>query len=363
VSGNSNQIHLKAPARVCLFGDHQDYLGLPVIAAAINRFMTLKADEIEAKEFCIHFLDIDKKRVIKFSELEMPAQKNDFLMTTLQVLKRHGCNPDKGYNMFISGNIPINAGLSSSSSLVVIWLHFLLKAFGVNKKITADWVAKIAYQIEVLEHKGPGGLMDQYTISLGNLLHINTVTGDYKLLNPNLNTLIIAESGVPKKTLTILKHLRNYAQESITSVKNKYPDFDIEKSKLSDYEKYQECVPENLKKYFYAALKNYDITKKALKLLERNQIDVENVGQLMSEHHKILKELLKITVPKIDKLIDVAKQNKALGAKIVGSGGGGCIVVLVKSKEVENMITQLKLAGAKDAYKINIVEKAGIYYA
>jgi len=174
---------------------------------------------------------------------------------------------------------------------------------------------------------------------------------------------IIAESGIPKKTLTILKYLSTYAQESIAAVKNIYSDFDIEKSKLSDYEKYQECVPEKLKKYFFAALKNYDITKKALKLLETNQIDVENIGQLMSEHHKILKELLKITVPEIDKLIDVAIQNKALGAKIVGSGGGGCIVVLVKPEEGENMITQLKLAGAKDAYKINIVEKSGIYYA
>jgi len=111
-------------------------------------------------------------------------------------------------------------------------------------------VAKIAYQIEVLEHKGPGGLMDQYTISLGNLLHINTVTGDYKVLNPNLNTLIIAESGVPKRTLTILKHLRNYAIDAMAAVKNSYSDFDIENSKLSDYENYQECVPENLKPIF-----------------------------------------------------------------------------------------------------------------
>lgn len=356
------KILLKAPARVCLFGDHQDYLGLPVIAAAINRFMTLKADEIKTKEFRIHFLDMGKTRVIKFTELEIPVQKNDFLMTALQVLKRYGCKPNQGYEIFISGNIPINAGLSSSSSLVVIWIHFLLKAFGVNKNISANWVAKMAYQIEVLEHKGPGGLMDQYTISLGNLLHINTVTGDYKLLNSNLKSLIIAESGVPKKTLAILKHLSTYAQDSILAVKNIHSDFDIEKSELFDYEKYQECIPDNLKKYFFAALKNYDITKKALKLLETNKIDIENVGQLMTEHHNVLKDLLQITVPEIDKLIDVAKQNNALGAKIVGSGGGGCIVALVKPEDEENIISQLKLAGAKDAYKINIVEKSGIFY-
>jgi len=66
VLSSSHQIEVKAPARVCLFGDHQDYLGLPVIAAAIDRFITLKANEITTQEFRIHFLDMGKKRIIKF---------------------------------------------------------------------------------------------------------------------------------------------------------------------------------------------------------------------------------------------------------------------------------------------------------
>ena len=36
-----NQLISKAPGRVCLFGDHQDYLGLPIIACAINRFVEI----------------------------------------------------------------------------------------------------------------------------------------------------------------------------------------------------------------------------------------------------------------------------------------------------------------------------------
>ena len=33
------EVMYKAPGRICLFGDHQDYLGLPIIACAINRFV------------------------------------------------------------------------------------------------------------------------------------------------------------------------------------------------------------------------------------------------------------------------------------------------------------------------------------
>jgi len=357
-----NQINLKAPARVCLFGDHQDYLGLPVIAAAINRFISLKADKIKTQEFRIHFLDIDKTRVIKFVEIEKPIPKNDFLLTALKVLKFYGCNPNQGYEIFISGNIPINAGLSSSSALVVVWVQFLIKAFGISQNITSDFLAKITYQIEVLEHKGPGGLMDQYTISLGNLLYINTVTGDYKVLNTDLNSLVIAESGVPKKTLTILKHLRTYALNAIKAVKKCNPNFDISRKTLSDYDKYEKCVPKDLKIYFYAALKNYNITKKALKVLEANPLDVKEIGKLMTAHHHVLKDLLKITVPEIDVLIDATLKNGALGAKIVGSGGGGCVVALVKKRDVNKMINAFKMSGARAAYPIEIVRKTDLFY-
>ena len=32
----------KVPARICLFGDHQDYLGLPVIACAIDKYIIVE---------------------------------------------------------------------------------------------------------------------------------------------------------------------------------------------------------------------------------------------------------------------------------------------------------------------------------
>ena len=38
-----NKIISKAPGRVCLFGDHQDYLGLPIIATTIDKEITIEA--------------------------------------------------------------------------------------------------------------------------------------------------------------------------------------------------------------------------------------------------------------------------------------------------------------------------------
>ena len=45
-----NQVISKAPGRVCLFGDHQDYLGLPIIACAIDRFIEIQGSENDSEE-------------------------------------------------------------------------------------------------------------------------------------------------------------------------------------------------------------------------------------------------------------------------------------------------------------------------
>ena len=49
-----NKIVSKAPGRVCLFGDHQDYLGLPIIATTINNEIKIEATQNSSKQFRIN---------------------------------------------------------------------------------------------------------------------------------------------------------------------------------------------------------------------------------------------------------------------------------------------------------------------
>ena len=348
-------IKVAAPGRICLFGDHQDYLGLPVIACAINRYINLKARINNDKMLRIHMPDIKAERVIDLQKLFVPANSRDYFISAIKVLQEIGCKIDTGYDVEISGEIPINAGLSSSSALVVAWITFLLDAFGTGMKVTPEFIAGLAYRTEVLEYNEPGGLMDQYTISIGNLLFINTVDGSYKRIDKNLESLIVGESGVPKQTLGTLQNLRDFALKAISSVQSHVKDFKIENATPDDYAKYKSYVPENLQPVFYAAIKNYDITKEAFKVLNLEETDLHKIGHLMTEHHLILKDVLKITVPIIDNMIDGALSAGAYGAKIVGSGGGGSIAALTSKENEDKVIMAILKAGAKSAYKVSIV--------
>lgn len=344
-----------APARTCLFGDHQDYLGLPVIACAIDRHITLEAFENNKNVLHVEMPDIKAERTIAIDQQISTHEKGDHLMAALVVAGEYGCIPDRGFDVHISGNIPVNSGISSSSALLVSWVQFLLEAYGSTLPVNNELIARMAYEAEVVRQTGPGGKMDQYSIALGNIMYLET--GDelsYELIHKALPGLLIAESGIPKDTIGLLGDLRHKATEAIEIVNAHVAGFNIRKASIKDLPKYLNYLPADHAIYFEAALKNHDITQRALKQLRNEKSDPEQLGSLINEHHAVLKNMLKITVPRIDAMIDSVLEHGALGAKIVGSGGGGSIVVLSKEGKEEELIRCLLDAGAVNAYTVQV---------
>ena len=348
-------ITIVAPGRICLFGDHQDYLGLPVIACAISKEVQLYSEENGTLNFIIKMPDIGSQCTIPVSETIDTLEKEDHLASALRVVRRYGCIPDRGFDVLIKSTIPINAGVSSSSAVVVAWIHFLLITFGCSRSITNEFIAQLAYEAEVIELNSPGGKMDQYTISLGNIVFLNTAKNlSYKTIGTKLEGLILGESGVPKKTLGLLANLRGKAQDAIAQVEHHRPDFYLEKVIPDEVDEYSSYISEELKPYFYAAIQNHAITQKAMLEFGKEKPDHKNIGELMSAHHEVLKDILKITVPVIDKMIAAAMDAGAHGAKIVGSGGGGSIVALAPIDKKEAIIKAIKDNGAIDAYEVSV---------
>ncbi|WP_334059014.1 mevalonate kinase family protein [Polaribacter sp. P097] len=344
-----------APGRTCLFGDHQDYLGLPIIACAIDKHITIKAVKNNKENFVIDLPDINQKRTISIYQQQDELEQGDFLQSSLQVLKRYNCTPSCGYDVLITGTIPINSGTSSSSALTVAWIQFLLKAFGPEELLSPEKLSQLAYEAEVLELNAPGGKMDQYSIGLGNIIYLETGEDfSYQVLKNPIPGLIMADSGVPKETTALLHRLKTNSWKAIKEVQKHIPHFTIETANLAHLDEYLNYLSDDLKPYLEAALGNYTVTKTALLEFKKERLNLNSIGQLMNKHHYYLKELLKITVPKIDKMIDAALSAGALGAKIVGSGGGGSIAVISDETNKNKIIAALNNAGAKSVYFANV---------
>ena len=301
-----DKIVSRAPARVCLFGDHQDYLSLPIIATTIDRTIEVNAIRNNSRYFKIFKKDLGEQDEINIDN-EINPNETDFLKIAIRVLRDYNCIPDNGYDIIISSNIPINSGLSSSSALIVAWVNFLLTTF-TNKKVTSEILAEISYRIEVKEIGGSGGKMDQYTISYGQTIFLDTLKDKIITYDHELCDMIIGVSNQAKDTQGLLKKLKTNAMLSIDLIKKKFPNFDIYDSSSFDLEKCLSELDKNSRPYFRAAIGNYRITLNAKKEFEKPSLNIERISKLMNNHHDFLKNDLKITTPEIDHMIDIAKK-------------------------------------------------------
>jgi galactokinase len=71
-------------------------------------------------------------------------------------------------------------------------------------------------------------------------------------------------------------------------------------------------------------------------------------------HQKILQECIQNTPETMIAQMSAAKNAGALGTKIIGSGGGGCMVALANENTKEEVIQAFIDAGAQNAYEVHL---------
>ncbi len=322
----NNSITVSTPGRICLFGEHQDYLGLPVIAAAISRRVSITGCNRNDGKAIIHLPDIKRENSFKIFP-EMPyVHKRDYFRSALNILQREGYIFNKGLECTVQGNIPINSGTSSSSALLVNWIHFLTLMADNPNAISAEAMAEIGYQAEVAEFKEAGGMMDHYSTAVGNVIYLeSTPKIKVESLKPKLGTFVLGDSQEPKDTVGLIKRVKGGvlgAIEKIKKTNSNFSLFNITRSELTNYENLLSSEEIEL---IEGNISNRDILREALTLLKSENFNDSTLGELLNRHQENLRDKLKISTLKIDRMIAASLDAGALGGKINGSGGGGCM--------------------------------------
>ncbi|HBQ21143.1 MAG: hypothetical protein A2Z91_00665 [Deltaproteobacteria bacterium GWA2_38_16] len=325
---------VSAPGRICLFGEHSDYLGLPVITMAMNLRLTISAFPRKDKKFKIIMPDIHEEEIFTPSQALPYTKERDYLRSGVNVLKRKGCSFSKGYDFFVKSKIPINSGASSSSALVVAWVKMLLALQHHENEFNPIEIAKLAYEAEVLEFKEAGGRMDHFAISIGELIyHENHKTIDIRFLDEAIQGIVLGDSLEKKETIETLKKNSREVKEGFRQIKKVISNFNVEITPVQEVLKKISETSDPLQKAM-ATLKNRDITHQALQELVLKPFqNPKKIGKLMNEHHLMLKKYLKISTPKIERMIKASLKAGAYGAKIHGSGLGGTMIAYAPGRE------------------------------
>ncbi len=326
-----DKIAISVPGRICLFGEHQDYLKLPVITAAINLRVNISGQPRNDRKINLNLPDINARENLKIpngDKLYSYSRERDYFKSTINVLLKEGVELQRGCDCDVHGNIPINSGTSSSSALNVAWVKFVLELMSDSKQIyeQPEEIARLAYLAEVEEFGEPGGMMDHYATAVGGVQYIEfNDRVKTKALTRELGAFVLGDSLEAKDTVYILGHVKQNIIHAVKKIQNSDKSFNLKKSTLSGLREYESLISREQLTVLQGTLENRDITRQAFNLLGRADCDCRELGRLLNAHHEILDRKLNISTKKINRMLAGALSAGAYGGKINGSGGGGCM--------------------------------------
>ncbi len=344
----NQEIRVSTPSRICLFGEHQDYLGLEVIACAIDLRFSARIRKTEGSVIRIRIRDskIDtlgtentqnlyEEYQIDLAKPIVYENKRDYLKSSVNVLLKNGY-PLQGFDIVMDSEIPIGKGMCSSSTMIVVLIGAMLCALDHPDATDMEKLAYLGFCAEVLEFNEPGGMMDHYTSALGSLVNLDFAGGKtsvHPLQNKIDGCFILFDSLAQKNTTKVLADAKTPTLSALAKLGTDIKALAAEGAQLPDLS----ALDEKEKTALLANISNYKILQEAKKYFAEEENDPPKLGALLSAHHDNLRKL-GVSTGKIDQIIQTACQAGAYGGKVNGSGGGGCCYVYAAAKDADRII-------------------------
>jgi galactokinase len=352
---------VSAPGRACLFGEHMDWCGYSVLPMAIEMRSFVKVRRNNSRRVEVFSyppfstydnfsldgpIEIDRNSDFKyvrgvFRALRKKAIDYDLNGLNITFLRAD----DLRYLDKKLADLPVKKGLSSSAAISVAisaGADIISRKFNSLSDIenylsdpkTLTFYADVAYTGERKEANINCGQMDQYASAYGGIVYIDCSKepAEVKPLKPNLELpFVIGDTKQTKNTQEILEWLgKRYVE--------KEEDF------------------------LEGMLGIVDVVKRARAELTKESPSREKIGELMNENQFYLSRYLKVSgdcpksPSKLDELIEASLKAGALGAKLSGSGGGGCMIALCKPGEELKVAEAIRYVNG-EAYTTKVAEK------
>ena len=335
---------VSAPGRVNLIGEHTDYNDGFVLPAAINYHTWVAVAPRDDRELHIIAHDFTDQFVCLHLDEEMehdPAMPwSNYVRGVVQQLRQQNFQLC-GATLFITGDVPAGAGLSSSASLEMALIRALT---GISGETVEPKAAALMGQAAENQFVGCNcGIMDQLISACGEensalLIDCQDLTTRAVSIPAEWEILIV-HSGVKRGLVDSEYNQRRKQCETAAAY--------FEKDSLRDVSLEQLLTAQtNLDDLSFRrarhVLTENNRTLKAADALARG--DMGLLSKVMAESHASMREDFEITTPEIDTLVEIlyeAGQGNA-GARMTGGGFGGCVVALAPREWIGKLMTAVE---------------------
>ena len=309
----------RAPFRISLGGGGTDlpsyyskYGGF-VLSAAIDKYMYIYVNRPAADDFI-------RVKYSRYEQVVSPDQvQHDLVRPTLKLLDLNG-----SIEIVSMADVPAGTGLGSSSTYLVALLTALheLKRESMPVQVKAEQACHI--EMNLAGH--PVGKQDHYLAAFGGItcleiesdgqVHVTPLQISLTAVDEFRNSVLLYYTGILRRSSEILKAQKDDTERGDITVIDS-----LHRTKELGYR-----IVEALR-----------------------QGDLEGFGLLLHEHWENKKRRSgSISNPQIDRWYEVARENGALGGKIMGAGGGGFFMFYCPNSRKAKLREALAVEGLRE---------------
>ncbi len=334
-----------APGRVNIIGEHTDYNNGFVLPAAIDKAAYLAFGPAVGNIGKWISVDFNETADIDFEDIQPHKYKwANYLLGVIDQFITDGRQPT-AFNMVLSADVPIGAGLSSSAALESVTAYALNKVHGFGYSLL-----ELAKLTQRAEHEFIGlrvGIMDMFASLHGKKgqvmkLDCRSLEVEYFPLELNKYKILLLDTGV-KHSLASTEYNKRRLQceEGVAQLKKFYPEIqslrDVNSEMLEKYAR--ELSPEVFKRCYFVIEENKRV-EKTCEALKSGSLD--KTGEYMYASHKGLQFDYEVSCPELDLLVKLVRdETLVLGARMMGGGFGGCTINLVHGDAIDALMEKI----------------------
>ncbi|MFI5458986.1 MAG: galactokinase [Isosphaerales bacterium] len=357
-----------APGRVELLGNHTDYNGGLVMAAAIDRSTIVvgrRASGRHARVFSVNFGQTDTYPLDAIEPSEAGAWTR-YVRGVCWALTAWSGPLASGFEAAIVGDVPLGAGLSSSASLQASVAWFLIQLGLIPGRSSRDFQGdqsdslrmELAQALRRSENDFVGvgsGLLDQFSSLFGRagfalFLDCTTLIHDRLPLGSPAPAIVVCDSQTSRRLADGMYNQRRAECERVlAALRDKIPhrgEFRLSQVPRAELETEWEHLDPIGRRRARHVLSENDRVRQGVEALKSH--DITAFGRLMSASHASSRDDFENSSFALDALIEFAGTAPGfLGGKLSGAGWAGCTVNLVRAEFAGDFAEAVRTAYAR----------------
>jgi len=290
--------------KVILLGEHAVVYGSHAIAAPIP--LAMQALVSDSDDEGIHLI-ISRWGVEE--RLQKGKEYRYSIFKSLSLILQEMGLEKENMKIEVFPHVPRAMGLGGSASLAVAIIRALAEKY--NIKLSNQEISQLAFKSEQLVHGTASGI-DNTLATYGKFLLYQ------KGAPPKIQEIKVPK---PIRIVIGLTWTESLTAKMVARVRQAW---------------------ENNKRLYNHIFKEIDkLVLDAVKAIEK--YDLEQLGQLMNINQGLL-NAIQVSGREIEELVEIARNNGALGAKLTGGGGGGAVIALCP-ENAEKVALAIRNAG------------------